>query len=367
MKVDLLSPEDDRWVRFLSGIEHQFYQSPGYVKLEAERMKGDPRALFVEDAGCALLIPLVLVSSTVGSNGPEVLDALSPYGYPGFLIQCPEDGAAFLRGALEGARPVLQEAGISGVFVRLDPLASIEASLPDVGILVEHGSCTWIDLTLPEEELDRQLRPRYRSYIRAMRRDGVTARFDESFQELDAFVDLYYRTMDAVGAARMYYFGRSYFEGLKDVLGDCLKLCLVEYRQRIVAAGLFSDTGGVVQYLFSGKDAEAGHPHSTKLMMVHVRDWARIQGRRAMNLGGGVGGRSGDSLSHFKRGFSKLSKPFFSWRWIVDENRFRLALQAWERLAGKQADGLEGFFPPYRKPIEGVSPVQRSGRLSVQG
>jgi hypothetical protein len=125
----------------------------------------------------------------------------------------------------------------------------------------------------------------------------------------------------------------------------------VEHEGRIVAAGLFAESGGIVQYLLSGKAGNGGHPHSTKLMMVHVRDWARARGCRAMHLGGGVGGRSDDSLSWFKRGFSKLSKPFHTWRFIVDEGRYREAVAAWEQVQGVPADDERGFFPPYRKPV----------------
>ena len=365
VKAVILEPGDDRWKRVLSKVRHQFYQCPEYVALEASRQGGEARAVFVEGEGGALLVPLVFHAARVGESGPEVLDAISPYGYPGMLVDARGSGEPFVRDALETARPVLARAGVTGVFVRLDPLLDRPEYLAGIGTLVRHGACTWIDLTLTREELHRHLRGRYRSYIRALERAGVRARFDEAFTNLDVFIELYYRTMDAVGAARLYYFEHSYFDGLRAILGDALKLCLVEHLDRIVAAGLFAVSGGVVQYLFSGKDEAGGHPHATKLMMVHVRDWAKAEGNQVMHLGGGVGGRTDDALSRFKRGFSKLTRPFFTWRWIVHEERFSEAVTAWEHFSGQEADHMAGYFPPYRKPIDrgslAGSPVRPGG------
>ncbi len=335
--------------------------------LEAGRTGGHPAALYVEGDGCSLLAPLVLNGGRVGGQGPEVVDAISPYGYPGFLVDAEGQERSFVQDALGASIPVLAEAGVTSVFLRLDPLRNNPANLEGLGTLVEHGACVYVDLALPEEELQRQVRGRFRSYIRAMGREGVTAGFDDEFENFDTFIDFYYRTMDAVGAASMYYFKPSYFSGLREVLGRDLKLCIVEYEGRAVAAGLFAVSGGVVQYLLSGKEEGGGHPHATKLMMVHVRDWAKEQGLKVLHLAGGVGGRSDDALSRFKRGFSKLSKPFYSWRLIAHQGRFAEAVADWERMSGESVGDVRGFFPPYRQAIADGRKIEGSQDTKERG
>jgi hypothetical protein len=320
-------------------------------------MAGEARALLVEGEDRRFLLPLVRRSfdpTTVALESPALWDAISPYGYPGPLILTTgSDETKTISDAVEAATPVLREMGCVSVFVRLNPILNAVGSFARSGVLVGHGDSVWLDLTLSADELQNHVRPRFRSYINALIRDGVTARFDEDWSHIGTFVSLYHQTMNRVGAAGWYYFDREYFESLRAILGEQIKLCLVEANGKIAAAGLFAVTNGIVQYLFSGTDESVAQPHATKLMMVHVRDWARAQGHSIMHLGGGFGGRS-DNLAQFKRGFSKLSKPFYTWRWIVDPKRYEALVQHWRETHDLPADGPDGFFPAYRKPVATV-------------
>lgn len=352
MKAKVLHPDDPLWSGFVGKVRHQFYQRPEYVSIEATRTGGDPVALYVEDGDRTLLVPLVLNTTRIGGKGLEILDAVSPYGYPGFLVDAQGEERSFVQGALRAAAPILAGVGMTSVFLRLDPLFNDPGSLDGLGIIVEHGACIWIDLNQSEEDLNRQLREgkKYRSHLRAAERQGLVVRFDSTTAYFDAFIDIYYRTMDAVGAEKYYYFDRDYFYGLRAMLGPDLKLCVVEHKGDIHAAGLFAASGGVVQSLLTGKE-QGGYRHATQLMMIHVRDWAKREGHQVFHLGGGVGGNESDPVANYKRQFSKLSKPFFTWRLVVNDKSFSEAITAWESMAGRRADDLQGFFPPYRKPF----------------
>ncbi|MFC2171110.1 lipid II:glycine glycyltransferase FemX, partial [Acidobacteriota bacterium] len=353
MNVSILSPDDDQWRLALDGSRYEFYHLPAYATLEAKRTAGRACALYVENGDCSLLLPMVSREIMIGERrlpGPIALDATSPYGYPGLVVKAPDSEAGlFIRQAIDEATPVLKEAGIVCVFARLNPFLNTPDHYFEIGCLVEHGPSVWIDLTLSEVDLQRHLRSRYRSYINKLTRSGVTARFDLDFCHLRTFSRLYYQTMDRVSAAAWYYFDRSYFTTLKDILKDDLKLCLVEFHDKIVAAGLFAVSNGIVQYLFSGTESDADQPHATKLMMVYVRDWAKKCGLSVFNLGGGLGSQD-DSLYQFKRGFSKLSKSFFSWRLVINQQLYREAVSVWRRCSSLSEDDQNGYFPAYRKP-----------------
>lgn len=349
METVLLTPDDPRWAEALDGARCEFYHWPDYCRLEAERMEGEARAVRVSDGSQTMLLPLVL--RPVGRDEPEErVDAVSPYGYPGPVLRCnPESRRSFASAAALSAVPTLRGEGVVSAFVRLNPLLDDPDDLKSVGTVVHHGDVTWIDLRQDSTELHRAVRSRYRSYINAARRSGVEARFDDDWRHLADFVDLYHRTMDRVHASAWYYFDEAYFAGLRSALGESLKLCVVERDDDLIAAGLYARSGRIVQYLFSGVDVEAGEPHATKLMMVFVRDWAKAAGAEIFHLGGGLGGGA-DELSRFKRGFSKLTKPFFTWRIVVDDGQYARLTAAWERETGVTADDEGGFFPAYRKP-----------------
>lgn len=355
MQTILIEPDDPRWAEVLPLVPHEFYHLPGYTRLEAARMRGTPKALYAEDAGRRFLLPFVLREIPAVVLGAETaspkLDGASPWGYPGPLVSSAEsDADAFLKAALVSGRETLRAHGVISLFVRLSPLFPISAVLGQVGTLMEHGPCYWLNLDESEEELQRQLRGRYRSYLNALRRDGVEARFIPFVERMDEFIALNHHTMERVGAADWYYFNRGFYEGLNALLGDSLKLCAVELDGRMLAGGLFITSGGIVQYYVSGVDKALGQPHATKLMIATVRDWAKASGHHRFNLGGGVGAND-DALSQFKRGFTKHSSTFHSWRLIADEDWYGRAVSHWETRNGLSADSLSGYFPAYRKPV----------------
>ena len=343
----------------LERCPHEFYHWPGYVRLEAERMAGEAAALWVGGRAGEWLCPVVLRSvASVPGVQPEAAqwqDAVTPYGYPHPLYWVEHaDEAEYLRAALAALQTFLRAHGVVAVFARCSPLRELSAAHASHGVVVDHGPCFWIDLSQDAEELNAQLRGRYRSYLRALARSGARARWVSVADELSQFIELYYRTMDRVGAADWYYFHPEYFAGLIRVLGGSLHLCSVQMDDRILALGLFAESGGVVQYLFSGADDSAGQPHATKFMMVFVRDWAKSVGLRVLHLGGGIGARD-DALSQFKRGFTRYSSIFCTWRWVVDDDRYATLVAGWEGAVGRPADPVDGYFPAYRKPLPSAS------------
>ena len=76
----------------------------------------------------------------------------------------------------------------------------------------------------------------------------------------------------------------------------------------MLAAGLFFERQGIVQYHLSGSRRPALRRQPTKLMMDDMVAWAQARGNRVLHLGGGVGGRE-DSLFHFKAGLLGLAHP----------------------------------------------------------
>ena len=360
MRCGLLAPKDPRWLQMLAGTPHEFYHLPGYAELEAARMEGMARAVWVEDSGRQWLLPLV-IRPLKGLPGAEEKvaawhDAVSPYGYPHPLVRAePAAVESFVRAALAAAQTVLRAEKVLAVFVRCSPLESLAPAYAERGTVVEHGPCYWLDLSESLEALNQQLRKQYRNYLNALRRQGVEAVWVPFSEGVGTFLDLYYRTMDRVGAARWYYFSRAYFEHLASLLGENLWLCEVRKQEQVLASGLFAASGRTVQYLFSGVDERLGQPNATKLMIVEVRDRARTTGYRFFHLGGGVGGAE-DGLALFKRGFTRHASVFRSWRWVVDAERYQALVRAWEQAAGMPTEGLTGYFPAYRKPLPGAGP-----------
>src|SRR5690606_11231955 len=87
----------------------------------------------------------------------------------------------------------------------------------------------------------------------------------------------------------------------------------------------------------------------SRLLLDEVRRRCITLGDRRMHLGGGVGAQE-DVLFRFKRGFSKHTGQFRSWRVIPDAQAYAALVSRWERLGGDPSRA-DDFFPRYRAPL----------------
>lgn len=318
-------------------------------------MGGEARAFLGVDGDRMVLLPLVLREVPLAArqgDGGGWMDASSPYGYPGLWVTPGRgDVGSLLRMFCEELSQRLAELRVVSVFVRLDPFSNAPESL-DRGTVVRHGETVWINLERSHAELDAELRSGTKRDVARGVRDGLRVECDEEGRGLAEFTDLYHRTMRRVGAEEWYLFTAEYLHNLWSEGRGRVRLFVTRDGKRLASAGLFSECCRTVQYLLSARGEARGDLHATKVMLVHVRDWARGRGNARMHLGGGVGG-GGDGLLQFKRGFSQQRTEFWSWRWIVNEREYEKRVATWERQTGCIADDARGFFPAYRKGTVG--------------
>lgn len=350
MKISILRPDDAAWDALLTVVRHDVYHTSGYVAVDAARMQGRPQALLAQRGAAQLFLPLVLVPLQSNSSAHAgVSDAFSPYGYPAPLLTGAAD-ESFLDDAVPAIKKALAAEGVAGLFVRMHPLLPIwPAALQRHGTYVEHGETVWVDLTLEDEEIWRQTRPQTRNAINRLTVQQVTVEQDERFEHYRRFMELYYSTMDHNTASDLYYFDETYFSGLRAALGERLSLWVAKDPSgQVIAAALFTEEDGTVQYHLACTDREQPYREAMKLLLHHVRAWAKLRGNRVLHLGGGVGSGQ-DALFLFKSGFSKLRARFASWRAVCDEQLYAGAVAEWELRTHHVPAGKDGFFPPYRQ------------------
>jgi hypothetical protein len=357
MNIELVPPEAPEWRAFLHNAEHDFYHLPAYVALCAREEGGEPCALYVQNADRRLLLPLILRPLT-----DDYRDATSPYGYPGPLIAGKND--AFLTDVLAAAPTTLARRRIVSLFVRGHPLLGPRLDSP-LGTVIEHGLTVSIDLTRSLEELWRQTMRGHRTEIRRAIRSTHRAFFDDKFEHLGTFAQIYRANMQRVNADRAYMFSDRYFTDLADALGDRLFLCLVEIGGEISGGGLFVETCGLLQYHLSATLPCFSREHPTKLMLHFVRTWAKTRGLRRVHLGGGIGARA-DSLFKFKAGFSPDRHRFCTLRLVCDEPAYTRLVRTTHPSA--DPSDLSGYFPKYREahgPHGSPLPSSSAGDVSA--
>jgi len=340
--ASLIGPEDPRWRALLGEVAHDFHHLPAFVALEAGRSGGEASALWLEAGDHALLMPLIL-RALPDHLGVAGRDAISPYGYPCPLLSGSDTASqeALLR-SVPGA---LGELELISAFVRLHPLLPLPLKVLEAGgRLIRHGPTVWIDLSDSVDEMWRQTRPSDRNRMNKLRRQGYVARVDEAWERIDDFVALYDETMRYLSASGGYFYDRAYFEALRGALDGRLHLCLVENPEgAVVSAGVFSEIGGLVQFHLSGTRDDHRKISPSRLMIDHMRRFAKDRGATRFHLGGGLGAAE-DSLYEFKRGFSSGRAEFHTWRIVGDQALY----DALELAAGATAAD-DAFFPAYRR------------------
>jgi hypothetical protein len=216
------------------------------------------------------------------------------------------------------------------------------------GDVAEHGTSTWIDLTLPREDLWRQTNHGHRQGINRAIRGGYVARIDEDWESFDGFVAIYQESMKRLESAQFWRFSMDYFRDLKATLKHHLHLCVVEIGGELACAALLTELDGIVEFHLSATAEAHVRASPSKLLIDFARSWAKGRGNDRFHLTGSV--RPGDALSAFKAGFSPLQNPVCSWRVITDPPTYDKLVSRWRAKHDLHARGVEGYFPAYRSP-----------------
>jgi len=245
-------------------------------------------------------------------------------------------------------RTKADELGACSACIRMHPLLSNPAMLPGLPstLVKQHGRTVSIDLTAPEQDTWHAIRSGHRYEIKRLQKTGFYAAIDD-WRDLEAFKDMYRATMVRVSAHPSYQFQDKYFGDLKDALGNSLHLCSVKSPDGALAASaLFTVTGDLAEYHLSGSASRFQRLAPTKLLLYAFAGWARAHGCSTLHLGGGVGARE-DTLFQFKAGFSGRLHTFYTYRMIVNQDRYRALATANSGQCEVDAELADEFFPSY--------------------
>lgn len=339
-----IEPGDPRWPRVLASTPHDFYHFPSYTRMSSSYERATPVAFYAQAGKNSLLLPLLIrpIPESLGFPGTWS-DAASPYGYPGPLIHNPGDPetARLLLGAF---RRYVLERDVISVFIRLHPLLNGTPEVfSELGEIVRCGETVYIDLCKCLDEIWRDLSHGHRQGIRKLQRLRFTVEFD-SWDRLHSFINAYRATMQRVSASDFYHFPESYFQGLREVLGDRLHLCTVHASDgELAAGGLFTLVNGIGQNHLAATTDKYVRFGASKLMIYSQVIWLKSAGATVYHLGGGVSSRA-DSLFDFKSGFSKLRCSFSTCKAIIEEDRYNRLVNAATGRVGREGH----FFPAYR-------------------
>ncbi len=363
MITQIVPTADSRWQQCLDTIPHDFYHLPGYLDLEGNRHHATPEAILIQDEEKIFFLPYLVRDCTnllepnnfggdYSAVGVRTYDIISPYGYPGPLLNQAGEEPTFIKKCFNLIHENWHQRNICSAFIRLHPLLNSYIDIiedRDPFIVCNQGDVVVCDLTKDSSDIWQQTRINHRRKITKLGKSGFTAKVRSLNECLDVFIDIYQETMDRVNAKSSYYFKREYFQSLDHILKGRLHVCVVEIDGEVVSASLMTELNGIVQYHLGGTKTKF-LPHSPATMMFdYMIKWSKQRENRYLNLGGGLGGNQ-DSLYHFKAGFSDQVRPFMTMKTIVNQDIYnQLTYLRAESLGITIPVALStSFFPAYR-------------------
>jgi Acetyltransferase (GNAT) domain len=356
MQIDILSPDDFRWRLAINELIHDFYHFPAYSQLESVRLKTIPQCAVIRDGEKCFFMPYLLRScdDIEGRRTEDVYDVISPYGYPGFVVNEAGQDPVFIENCFNKLKIIWYDQNVCSAFIRLHPIINNNFPLSrsfQQNILFTHGNIVICDLLFTKQDLWKQTRRSHRNNVMKLENLGFSSSVRPVIEpnSLKDFIQIYEETMIRVKAKDSYFFGKEYFEKLASVLNNHLYVCEIKVGSQVVASSLVTESCGIVQYYLGGTKTDFVHQSPSTTMVDSIRSWAKQRGNSYLNLGGGVGSNQ-DSLYHFKSGFSKITKPFVSVKMIVNENVYRQLIKSSYQPSNYPALDLskESFFSAYR-------------------
>ncbi len=355
MKTKIIYLSNPLWLETLNKLRYDFYHLPQFVYLESQRTNTTPQAILISEGEKIFCLPYLIrrCDDLFGEAIPEVFDAVSPYGYPGILLsEAAANSPDFLELSINQLIFVLRNQNICSAFIRLHPILNQgleKIYSPEICKIT--GETVAINLKLTHEEIWMQTHSNHRKIINRHKRDGIKVKMVLFDEYLEDFLEIYYETMERVGAAKLYYFNPDFFWELSKQLINNLHLSIVELENEIMSACLFTECCGIVQSYLSGTKNKFLKFSPDKIMFDHVRFWAKERGNEFMHLGGGYGGAK-DGVYDFKSGFSKLRYKFLTLRLITDEEKYKYLVELRAKCLNKQIETIlnSSFFPAYRSP-----------------
>lgn len=334
--IEVIKNKED-WDKLIKTVEaFDFYSTYEYHDLS--KLEGEIPVLIKYSQDDAI-IGLPLLIRKIGNS--KFYDATSVYGYAGPISK--NISAEFdNRKYKEELDVFFQENDIATVFSRLNPyIAHQDVILNSVGQTIVKGEIVMIDLLETLEIQRRQYQKRMKSQINRAR-TLCTVRKAETKEDISIFMDLYYENMNRVDAKEYYYFNEDYFAKFmqNDNCEVDILLATLNETDTIISGAIFMKSNDIIQYHLSGTKSDYMDIGALKLILDEMRIQGTEEGYKLLNLGGGLNCND-DSLLRFKKSFSKTTRQFSVWEYVVNEQIYNELCKPFQQVTTE-------FFPKYR-------------------
>ena len=301
-------------------LDLDIYYQAEFLELEASLVKGEYEIFTLTDASQNIFIYPFLKVRLEGEFS-NYIDLVPPYGYPGPFCNAP----SFFGIGEDEFIKYIQTQNVVSEFVRyhfhynstLRFSRAIENEANRTIVLFDLRR-SWDDIWKNDVVMNN------RNYVNRLEKEGYRFEVSNSTQNLSEFINLYYQTMDNAGSPESFYFEEQYFYQLfeklnrKDVLSRLVKDGIT------YSAVIFFISGGIVQLYLNCRNLDYPKISATGPLYISIAKWAKDQGCKFLNVGGGNTNHPDDKLFKFKKKLSKTYMTFYIGKRIHSEDIYQL-------------------------------------------
>jgi len=274
------------------------------------------------------IVPLV-VRPLPESCGPG-FDAVSPYDFCGPLLNRESPGEVW-QALCAWAR----QRRIIAAFLRFHPFCGHAERWQTLnGLEIVHSADNVVVGLSDDDTMLSLFKPQVLRDVKVARRAGVTCSVERAAARgMDAFVPLYWASMDRLGAEPYYRFPSRFFDSLIQGVGEVVKFAWATIDGDSAAAALLVLDDQTAFYYLACSSELGRKSCAMNLLVVESARWLHGMGYERFHLGGGS-----PALRHFKERFGPGRVPYCVGRAVFDAQRYA------ELSAGISTD----FFPAFR-------------------
>ncbi len=307
-----------------NGLILDVYYSPEFLNIDAQIQNGEYEIFTLVKNRNIFVYPYIKLKF----DKPELkdyFDLTSPYGYCG--PYCSND--IFFKEAESLFIKYISEKCVTE-FIRYHFIYNENVkfsqnikNIQNRTIVVLNSKQSWEDIWTKEFSSGN------RNLIRKLEKEGYTFEETNRLADLEAFIDMYYLTMNNSGANSFYYFKKQIILDLYENLGDKIILVKVEKENIVYSYSLFFLSGEIGTYYLSARNLDFGKIPATNYLLSKTIELLKSKNINVINFGGGLTNDLNDHLYKFKSNFSKQNKDFFIGKRIFNDKIYKEIVEDW--------------------------------------
>ncbi|RDV28842.1 GNAT family N-acetyltransferase [Lysinibacillus capsici] len=348
-KIFDLSREDE-WKKQLDLIPDQFkdiYYSPAYYKTWKEHEQAEPLCVYAEKEGVKLLYPFFKKEIQGYNLKEKYYDIQSAYGYGGVISNTKEISQTLLVDFNKKFDGWCKDSNIVAEFIRENPfLNNKEQYIRDVSYILVRKN-VYADLT-NKVDFDFINKNAYRNIKKALKY-GLIVEIDSNCDNIEDFQRLYTKTFQRLNMSNFYNFQENYFQKLKPLLGNKVKLLNIRYEEGIIASIVLLEDSNKATYHLGASDFNYAKYFPNDLLFHTMIEYSIANNINYLSFGGGTTNDEQDSLLRFKRKYSNLEKDVYIGKKVHHTEIYQELCRLWEQqTSSKNNNKYKNFFLKYR-------------------